>query len=162
MGLSNACMWWWTELLPQIMACHLFGTQPLPEPILIFFFFFFGGGGGGFSINIMHLKMSSGNFSHFNLIISNVSSTYRALKFGHSATNTVECHYNVSHIIAGTEAEYHRLKSQKTPHTSPYQMSYGVSFVIILQKIDHVIKAPHCIIYRTEQIHQQAQCWRWY
>ena len=90
--------------------------------------------------------MSSGNFSHFKLIISNVSSTYGALKFGHSATDTVECHYNVSHIIAGTEAEYHRLKSQKTPHTSPYQMSYGLSFVIILQKIDHVIKAPHCII----------------
>ena len=31
-----------------------------------------------------------------------------------------------------------------TPHTLPSQASYGVSFVRILEKTDHVITAPHC------------------
>ena len=36
------------------------------------------------------------------------------------------------------------LDSQKTPHTSPSWVSYGVPFVRILEKIDRVIRAPHC------------------
>ena len=36
------------------------------------------------------------------------------------------------------------LESQQTPHTSPSRASYGVSFVKILEKTDHVITAPHC------------------
>ena len=36
------------------------------------------------------------------------------------------------------------LYSQKTHHTSPLQVSYGVSFVRIWVKIDCVIRAPHC------------------
>ena len=39
----------------------------------------------------------------------------------------------------------HRLKSQKTPHTSPSQASYGVSFLRIWKKIDPVIMTPYCI-----------------
>ena len=37
------------------------------------------------------------------------------------------------------------LFSQKTPHISPLWASYGVSIVRILEKIDRVITAPHCI-----------------
>ena len=36
------------------------------------------------------------------------------------------------------------LESQQTPHISPSQASYEVSIVRILEKIYHVITAPHC------------------
>ena len=35
--------------------------------------------------------------------------------------------------------------SQKTPHTSPSQVSYWMSIVKILENIDRIITAPHCI-----------------
>ena len=38
------------------------------------------------------------------------------------------------------------LESQHTPHTSPSRARYGVSIVMILAKIDHVITAPHYIV----------------
>ena len=38
-----------------------------------------------------------------------------------------------------------RLSPKKTPHTSPWRASYGMSFMNILEKIDHVIKALHCM-----------------
>ena len=38
------------------------------------------------------------------------------------------------------------LDPQKTPHTSPQQVSYGVSFVNICKRIDHAIMVSHCII----------------
>ena len=37
------------------------------------------------------------------------------------------------------------LDPQKTPHTSPLRASYGVSFVNICVKNDHVITGLHCI-----------------
>ena len=37
------------------------------------------------------------------------------------------------------------LKSQKTPHSSPSQVSYGVSIERILKKNDHIVMALHCI-----------------
>ena len=37
-----------------------------------------------------------------------------------------------------------RLNPQKTPHTSPWRASYGVSFMNILEKIDQIITAPQC------------------
>ena len=36
-------------------------------------------------------------------------------------------------------------ESQETPHTSPSRASYGVSLARLLEKIDRVITAPHCI-----------------
>ena len=38
------------------------------------------------------------------------------------------------------------LNTHKTPHISPYRASYGVSFMRILDKIDHVVIAQHCSI----------------
>ena len=38
------------------------------------------------------------------------------------------------------------LNSQKTPHTSPLRVSYGMSFVSILMKNDRVIKGFYCIL----------------
>ena len=38
--------------------------------------------------------------------------------------------------------------TQQTPHTSPQRASYGVYFVRILEKINRVIMAPHCIVCR--------------
>ena len=37
------------------------------------------------------------------------------------------------------------LNPQKTPHTLPLRVSYGVSLVLKLDKIDCIIMAPHCI-----------------
>ena len=37
------------------------------------------------------------------------------------------------------------LESQQTPHILPSRVSYGASIVRIWEKIDGVIKAPHCI-----------------
>ena len=42
------------------------------------------------------------------------------------------------------------LESQLTPHISPSWVSYGVSIVRILEKIDHVIMALCCILNETE------------
>ena len=39
---------------------------------------------------------------------------------------------------------HQRLYSRKTLHISSWRASYGLSFVRILVKIDHVITAPHC------------------
>ena len=36
------------------------------------------------------------------------------------------------------------LNPRMTPHTSPWRANYGVPFVMILEKIDRVITAPHC------------------
>ena len=36
------------------------------------------------------------------------------------------------------------INPQKTPHNSPWRVSYGMSFVMILEKIDRVITAPRC------------------
>ena len=43
---------------------------------------------------------------------------------------------------AGYESKY---EPKKTAHTSPVRASYGVSFVTILERIDRVKTAPHCI-----------------
>ena len=37
------------------------------------------------------------------------------------------------------------LNAQRTPHISPWQMSYGVTFMKTFLKIDRIIMAPHCI-----------------
>ena len=43
-----------------------------------------------------------------------------------------------------TAAEHNQtLNSQKTLHSSPVRVSYGVSFVSILNKIDCIVMAPH-------------------
>ena len=36
------------------------------------------------------------------------------------------------------------MNSQKTPHTSPFQASYGVSFMSTSTEIDRVIKGFYC------------------
>ena len=61
----------------------------------------------------------------------------------------VECHYNMIqydillHAVLQKQIQdiNHSLCSKKTPHTS----AYGVSVVIILEKIDPVIMALYCI-----------------
>ena len=70
----------------------------------------------------------------------------------HSA-NTVKWHYNVVqyNMIFHTSLLWLRqsmnqsLNPQNTSHTTPYWASYGMYFVRILEKIDQVITAPHCI-----------------
>ena len=41
---------------------------------------------------------------------------------------------------------------QKTPHKSHWRASYGVFFVDILEKIDRVLTAPHCIIHEAPMV----------
>ena len=43
------------------------------------------------------------------------------------------------------------LESQQTPHISPSRASYGVYIVRTLEKIDHIITAPHCIVHIQKQ-----------
>ena len=51
------------------------------------------------------------------------------------------------------------LESQQTPHISPSRVSYGVSIVGMLEKIDRVITAPHCIwIPRAKSRSKQVKC----
>ena len=68
---------------------------------------------------------------------------------------TVQCRHNsVQYIMVllHTTIQWQEqninqiMKSQMTPHTSPLWASYGVSFMRILKKIDHVIMAPHCTV----------------
>ena len=47
-------------------------------------------------------------------------------------------------IAIAVEQSDQILESQETPHLSPSRLSYGVSIVRILQKIDRVITALHC------------------
>ena len=65
---------------------------------------------------------------------------------------TVGCHYNAVlynttlHITLQWQRQNTNqgLRSQKTPHISPWRTSYGVSIVMILVKIDGVITALRC------------------
>ena len=66
---------------------------------------------------------------------------------------TAECHYNTMQYNVGIQC-IHRCSdwgrtSQKTPHISPSQVSYGV---IILEKTHHIIMAPHCILVQHIQL----------
>ena len=66
---------------------------------------------------------------------------------------TVKCRYNAVQFImilhTGLWKQRQKvnqiLESQQTSHISPSRASYGVSLVKIVDKIDHVITAPHCI-----------------
>ena len=66
---------------------------------------------------------------------------------------TVDGRYHDTHFftILHTALRWQRqnvdqtLNSQLTRHTSPSRASYGVSVARILEKIDRVITAPHCI-----------------
>ena len=79
------------------------------------------------------------------------ASCYHTVELCIVMLNTVECHYNVIqyNMIMHTSLLWlsqninESLNPQKTPHISPYRANYGVSFVMILVKIDHVITTPH-------------------
>ena len=65
---------------------------------------------------------------------------------------TIECHYNavqfitISHMALWWQQQNinETSNSQQTPHTSPSRVSYGVSIMRILKKIDHVTMALDC------------------
>ena len=66
----------------------------------------------------------------------------------------VRCCYNAAQFIMILHTalwwlwwkENQILQSQQTPYISPLRAIYGVSIVMILEKMDHVITAPHCIL----------------
>ena len=43
------------------------------------------------------------------------------------------------------------LGTQQTPHILPSRVSYGVAIVRILEKIDGIITALHCIFYLNSE-----------
>ena len=71
---------------------------------------------------------------------------------------TVECRYNAVQynkiLYASMQWRGHSIKRrfnlQTTHHTSPSRASYDVSFARILENIDRVITAPHCILDRVK------------
>ena len=80
---------------------------------------------------------------------------------------TGRCCYNMVkyNMILDTTLQWLRLKLkqsfnlQKTPHISPWRVSYGLSFVRILEKIDCIIMAPHCIKYSWDLFtHMHQNC----
>ena len=71
-----------------------------------------------------------------------------------SLVYTVECHYECHYnavqffvILLQWQQQNvnHTSNSQQTSHTLPSQVSYGVSFMRIQEKIDHVIMALNCM-----------------
>ena len=42
------------------------------------------------------------------------------------------------------ETQIKRLNSQKSSHTSPSWVSYGMAIVRTSEKMNHVVMAPHC------------------
>ena len=72
---------------------------------------------------------------------------------GRILLNTLGCYYNVVpyDMILNKSLQLLRrninqsVNQEKTPHTSPYQASTGVSFVKIFKKINCAITAPHCV-----------------
>ena len=67
--------------------------------------------------------------------------------------DTIECRYNVVqyYTILHSAQQWQKKnmhqneQSQNWHHTSPSRASYGVSILLILEKIDRVITAPHGI-----------------
>ena len=57
-----------------------------------------------------------------------------------------------------SEAEYQEDETKKTPHSSPWRASYGVSFVNILEEIDRVITAPYYIYSMARKIRTRLCC----
>ena len=43
------------------------------------------------------------------------------------------------------------IKLKKDTHTLPSQVRYGVPLVRIWEEIDHILKAPQCILHATWQ-----------
>ena len=78
--------------------------------------------------------------------------------------NTVECRYNAVQYCKLLHNWLQELRQnidqildpQKTPHTSPSRVSYGVSFVNICEKIDRVYNGTALLMYSLyQQIKQQ-------
>ena len=81
-------------------------------------------------------------FKHKNMIQSAVMMAINAVRLGAFISyNTV--HYHISH----TSLQWFRqninqsVYSQQTPHSSPWQVSYGVSIVRICEEFDCIITA---------------------
>ena len=85
------------------------------------------------------------------------------MNFGDELWRTLECHYNkvqfimILHTALPWQPQNvnQNLNSQQTPHILPSWVSYEVSFMGILEKIDPITNAPHFIQYI-------AQNWPWY
>ena len=66
--------------------------------------------------------------------------------------STVKCHHNVVQSITillmvlwwQEQNSNQTSNPQQTSHTSPLRASYGMSIVMILEKIDCIITEPHC------------------
>ena len=54
---------------------------------------------------------------------------------------------------------YQTLYLQKTPHTSPLGVSYGLSFVIILKRIDHLLMITICMT--PSFMNRSLHTWDW-
>ena len=88
-------------------------------------------------------------------IIISVSAKLNGHIFHIYQGSTVGNHYNAvqNNVILYTLLQWQRryinqsLYSQKTPHISPSRVSYGVSIMRILKKIDRIIMASHCIMW---------------
>ena len=84
----------------------------------------------------------------------------RITKFGPEVHNTVKCHYNVVQYNMMLHASLQWImrninqswNTQKPLHILTYRGSYEVSFGRILEKIDHVITAPHCTLVKIPNV----------
>ena len=99
------------------MACRLVGAKPLSEPN---------------NAGILLIEPLRTNFVEISIEIHTFSFKEMHLKMSSGKWRPFCLGLNV-------------LNSQQALHTSPSPVSYGVSIERILEKINHVIKAPHVI-----------------
>ena len=80
-------------------------------------------------------------------IVATPYTGFRLLKVQPNIMN-ISCSYTKHSALQWQQQNINQnLNSPKTPHSSPSWVSYGVSVVSILEKIDSVMIAPHCVMY---------------
>ena len=67
-------------------------------------------------------------------------------------------YHDITYDTALTVAESESDIRITTPHSSPSRVSYAVSFVRILEKIDRIIMVPHCMLKTCFPLHSCNQC----
>ena len=106
-------------------------------------------------IYIIFRPILSSLFNEKQTIHTNKRTQTRTHTYTHILVYTGGCRYNATqyNAILRISLQWLRqkdidqgLKTQKTPHTMPWRMSYGMSCVRIVKKICCFITAPHCML----------------
>ena len=129
----------WSKLI-LVMACYLMASSHYLNQRSTYW--------GAMAFFVFHSRANSQGMPKIMVMYVHESSRIQY------CFRTIECHYNTVqyHTTLHTSLQWlgmniiDKLTTQKTPHNSPEQASYGVvSYVMTLDKTHRVITAPHCI-----------------